>query len=307
MSLSAIKAAKKANAQAPGRGVADADSFDSNISILPLNSITERHGPDSRPIDDEHVEELALSIAAVGLIQPLAVDCKGRLLAGGHRKAALDMLWEYSETNDEELQGAWSRLFPNSLIPVRVFDFDSAAVPDVALLVEAAENEKRKDYTPVEVLKLYRRLEVQGYVKTSGRPKKGEKSLTKALEQITGKNRKQVNRLLAKGEAEQAISVEAQAGVEAKGLPSAKAAQADLAGAAEGEVGLVLDDGAEATAIAVQELEKVCLRSMKSLAKLLDNEAYDLGTRKDLVGASKKLGKVCTADAAKAIAKSVKA
>jgi len=304
MSLSAIKAAKKANAKAPGRGVANADSFDSNISILSLNSITERYGEDSRPIDDEHVEELALSIAAVGLIQPLAVDCKGRLLAGGHRKAALDMLWEYDETEDEDLQGAWSRLFPDSLIPVRVFDFDSAAVPDVALLVEAAENEKRKDYTPAEVLKLYRRLEAQGYVKTGGRPKKGEKSLTKALEQITGKNRKQVNRLLAKGEGEQAISVEAQAGVEAKGLPSAKAAQADLARGDEEEVVPALEDKAQE--IASAELEKVCLRCMKSLSKLLDGDVYEVSTRKDLVGAIKKLGKVCDSDAAKAIVKSVK-
>lgn len=270
MSLQAIKAAKKANANAPGRSVADANAIDSRVSVLKFDSILSRYGEDTRAIDDDHVEELALSIAAVGLIQPIAVDCKGRLLAGGHRRAALEMLWEYNDSEDEELGGAWERLFPGEMIPVRVFEFDSADAPDAALLIEAAENEKRRDYKPQEVLELYRRLEAQGYVKTGGRPKKGEKSLTRALEQITGKNRKQVNRLLAKAE-------QPEEGTQAEQLTDA-----------------------------TEELDKVVLRAMRSLAKVLESEGYDLDKRKYLVAAIRKLGKVCTTEQAQAIAKAAK-
>ena len=270
MSLEAIKAAKKANANAPGRNVADANGIDSRVAVLPLDSILKRYGEDTRAIDDDHVEELALSIAAVGLIQPLAVDRKGRLLAGGHRRAALEMLVEYDDADDDELGGAWSMFFPRGLVPVRVFAFNSAEAPDTALVIEAAENEKRRDYKPQEVLELYHRLEAQGYVKTGGRPKKGEKSLTRALEQITGKNRKQVNRLLAKAE-------QAEDGAQAE-VPT------DVTG----------------------ELDKVVLRSMRSLAKVLTSDGYDPEQRKHLLAAIRKLGKVCTTEEAGAIVKAAK-
>src|SRR5918999_6037765 len=61
---------------------------------LPLSAICSRPGGDTRPLNVGHVIELAESIAAVGLVEPLAVDNGGRLLAGARRLAALNLLAE---------------------------------------------------------------------------------------------------------------------------------------------------------------------------------------------------------------------
>ena len=47
---------------------------------------------DTRSLNESHVFKLAESIAVVGLIEPLAIDAKGRLLAGSHRLAAIQWL-----------------------------------------------------------------------------------------------------------------------------------------------------------------------------------------------------------------------
>ena len=44
------------------------------------------------PLNLAHVEALAESIAALGLIEPLVVDKQGRLLTGGHQLAAIVQL-----------------------------------------------------------------------------------------------------------------------------------------------------------------------------------------------------------------------
>ena len=59
---------------------------------LPLSSIRQRPSGDTRPLNAGHVIDLAESIAAVGLVEPLAVDNGTRLLAGAHRLAALNLL-----------------------------------------------------------------------------------------------------------------------------------------------------------------------------------------------------------------------
>jgi len=59
-----------------------------NNAVMPLEAIKPRDA-DTRPLNPAHVEALAESIAALGLIDPLAVDKQGRLLAGGHRLAAI--------------------------------------------------------------------------------------------------------------------------------------------------------------------------------------------------------------------------
>ena len=41
---------------------------------------------DTRELNPTHIEELAANIGAVGLIQPLAVDSGGHLLAGVQRQ-----------------------------------------------------------------------------------------------------------------------------------------------------------------------------------------------------------------------------
>lgn len=161
----------------------------SSTATMPLDKIIDRAGGDSRPLNPAHVEELANSIAVVGLIAPIAVDSRGRLLAGGHRRAAILELQE----RDSE---AFATQFPGGQVPIRRYDFDSQVEPEKALAIEASENEKRKDYTPVEVRAIAERLRVAGYRDSPGKPKKGEKALRPALELIIGKSIRQVRRYL---------------------------------------------------------------------------------------------------------------
>lgn len=161
----------------------------SSTATMPLDKITDRAGGDSRPLNPTHVEELAKSIAVVGLIAPIAVDSRGRLLAGGHRRAAI------LELQQRDLE-AFSKQFPGGQVPIRRYDFDSQVEPEKALAIEASENEKRKDYTAAEVRAIAERLRAAGYRDAPGKPKKGEKALRPALELIIGKSIRQVRRYL---------------------------------------------------------------------------------------------------------------
>ena len=157
---------------------------------LPFDDLRNRANPDSRKIDSAHVAELADSIAAIGLISPIAVDKNGCLLAGLHRRAALALL-KSSNTK------AWNQHFPGGRIDVKVFDFDSAVEPSRALDIEVEENQQRKDYTPEEFRELAERLKGAGYQDYPGRPPKGVKTLTKALTELTGKSTRTVKGHLA--------------------------------------------------------------------------------------------------------------
>lgn len=161
----------------------------SSNATLSIDSITERLEGDTRPLNPTHIEELADSIAVMGLIAPIAVDNQGRLLAGGHRRAAILLLREQDPD-------AFAKQFPNSQVPIRRYDFDSQAEPEKALAIEASENEKRRDYTPTEVRAIADRLRAAGYRDAPGKPKKGEKALRPALELIIGKSIRQVRRYL---------------------------------------------------------------------------------------------------------------
>lgn len=156
---------------------------------LPLNQITDRPGGDTRPLNHSHVQALAESIAAVGLIQPIAVDNQGRLLAGGHRRAAIAYLQSSNPT-------AFAQWFEAD-VPVHRFDFDASANESRALAIEASENEKRRDYTAAEVRELADRLVAVGYTNKRGGVKKGEKAIGPTLEIITGKSRRTIERYLA--------------------------------------------------------------------------------------------------------------
>lgn len=155
---------------------------------IPLEEITDRPGGDTRPLNQAHIEALAESIAAVGLIQPIAVDIKGNLLAGGHRRAAIYHLSVFEPEIFNHHFGAG--------IPIRRYDFDASENTDMALAIEATENEKRRDYTPDEVKDLAERLKSAGYNYTSGRPMKGQKSLIPSLSVIVGKSDKTIRRYL---------------------------------------------------------------------------------------------------------------
>jgi ParB family transcriptional regulator, chromosome partitioning protein len=161
----------------------------SNTSILDIEQITDRPGGDTRSLNQRHIESLAESIAALGLIQPIAVDAKGHLLAGGHRRAAIKYL---KETDLEVYQQHFDKG-----IPVHRYDFDAESDPDLALAIEATENEKRRDYTPTEVRDLAQRLKTAGFHHTRGRARTGQKSLTPTLAVIVGKSIRTVERYLA--------------------------------------------------------------------------------------------------------------
>lgn len=162
---------------------------DSVEAVIPLQDIKDRLGGDTRSLNPDHVKALAESIGAVGLVQPLAVDSQGRLLAGGHRRGAIELL---KGQNPE----AYDQHFKGDRVPVRAFDFDSEKEPERALGIEVTENEQRRDYTAAEVKQLAERLRAAGYVDRRGRPKEGELRLKPALEVIIGKSARTVQRLL---------------------------------------------------------------------------------------------------------------
>lgn len=153
-----------------------------------LDKITDR-ASSTRELNQEHVQSLAASIAAIDLIQPIAVDRHLRLLAGGHRVAAL----KYLRTVDRDAYEKWFK----DGVPVRRYAFDADTDPNLALGVEVAENEHRRDYSKDEIGALVGRLKKAGYKDTAGRPKAGEKALAPALQVVLGKSLRTVRRILA--------------------------------------------------------------------------------------------------------------
>lgn len=158
-------------------------------SSLAIHDIRDRPLGDTRDLDAQHVAELAESISALGLIEPLVLDKNYCLLAGAHRRAAIIQL---RETQPE----IFVERFPNAQVPVQVMPLDAAADPDLALAIEAAENEKRRDYTPTEIRAIAERLRAAGYEDLKGRPKKGQKPLMPALSVVVGKSMRTVQRHL---------------------------------------------------------------------------------------------------------------
>jgi ParB family transcriptional regulator, chromosome partitioning protein len=156
---------------------------------LPLSRIQPR-AEDTRPLRDTHVADLVESIGALGLIEPLVVDLKGVLLAGGHRLAAIQIL---KATNFD----LYDQNFPEDLVPVRIMPFDADAEPERSLQVELAENEKRVNYSRDQIERLAVRLRSLNYRETRGRPKEGEKALGPALAVAIGVSTRYVRRVLS--------------------------------------------------------------------------------------------------------------
>ncbi len=172
------------------------DAADSELVRLPLEQIGDRPAGDTRPLNPEQVEQLLDSIRILGLIAPLAVDGRNRLLAGGHRRAALQRLAEI------DLPG-FNDLFPSG-VPCRRFSFDAATELERALAVEIAENEKRRNYTKAEIRAVAERLKAQGYSQTPG--PKNTPALTPALAVAFGVSKRTVERAL-KPDSESATAV----------------------------------------------------------------------------------------------------
>lgn len=173
-----------------------------------------------RPIDAEHVIDLAESIAAIGIMQPPVVDRNGVLIAGAHRYCALLLL---TAPTTEAAWSAWLALAPSvrlasarsfearvqlldrtkfaaGRIPVVVADTDVVVDPEHAVALEVAENEKRRDYSPGEVKAIADRLRAVGFRDHNGRPPLGERALRPALALILGKSTRAVRRLLSAAE-----------------------------------------------------------------------------------------------------------
>lgn len=155
-----------------------------DVDMMPLDAVLPRlDGLDTRDTPPEALDAMAASLDALGLVEPLAVDKVGRLLAGKNRLLALRRL----AAKDPE---RWK------LVPVRRMDFDAAADPSRALAVEVAENEQRRDYTAAEVRALADRLRGAGFKATAGRPRKGDRALLPALGALVGKSKRQLLRIL---------------------------------------------------------------------------------------------------------------
>lgn len=180
---------------------------------LPLDQVSARPAGDTRPVDVLHVLSLAESIAAIGLLEPLVVDRKNRLIAGAHRLAALRLLAADDRKSTLALPAtatpalaaevtarvgelpADSHLWRS--VPVHRLDFDAEVDQATALAAEVAENERRRDYTREEIKTLAERLKNSGFKHSRGRPRAGEKSLIPALEVIVGKSKATLWRMLS--------------------------------------------------------------------------------------------------------------
>lgn len=188
--------------------------------------IRPRSSGGTRTLNPLHVLDLAESIAALGLLQSIAIDKNNNLVAGEHRLEACRLLdldtpeqrkahWEQIlSSTDKELKkskteeslkrieeldsvGFKSR-YEDGQIPVLTLPFDSEEDKEASLAAETAENEKRQNYTKNEILALADRLRDAGYIDRPGRPKKGEKSVKTALSVISGKSFRQIERDLSK-------------------------------------------------------------------------------------------------------------
>jgi len=203
-----------ANAFRAGEGLSRAEASDLREHAvkaeLPISSILPRANPPTRELDPYHILALAESIHALGLLEPLVVDECHRLLAGAHRYMALQLLRVSSYDQPEK----WDEIMPTpapvgvleqlsslrlatDLVPVHVLAFDSARDPRLALAIEVAENEERRNYSVKEVRGMADRLKQNGFRAAMGRPKLNELSMIHTLTAVTGKSRSSVYRMLA--------------------------------------------------------------------------------------------------------------
>lgn len=185
--------------------------------LYPVDRISPREGGDTRPLRPDHVVDLAESIGALGLLEPIVIDARGKLLAGAHRLAACRVLIAPPESRSDrlvELTGghdaaADSKLIerlaaieieenvgPVNAVPVRQFEFESADDPERALAIETAENAQRRDYTPTEIRALYDRLKAAGYIDRRGPKRPEEHAIRPAISVVIGRSLRTVNRML---------------------------------------------------------------------------------------------------------------
>lgn len=184
------------------------------VTEIKLDQIKPRSFDDTRSLNPIHVLNLALSIEAVGLIEPIVVDQEFHLLAGAHRLNALKVLsLEDREATCHELRKLIKKsqeshfdelvtFLPKAVsidfqkIPVRVFQFLAKDDVAYALKIESIENTQRKNYTSKEVFNLYKRLLETGYEDVKGRPREDQRPVLPILALIIGQSIRSVQRKL---------------------------------------------------------------------------------------------------------------
>jgi ParB family chromosome partitioning protein len=108
------------------------------LRMLPVGSLSPHPGQPRRRFDEAALDELATSIAARGVIQPIVVRPHGRAyqIVAGERR------WRAAQR---------ARLHE---VPVIVRDFDDAATLEIALI----ENIQRQDLNAIEEAEAYQKL-----------------------------------------------------------------------------------------------------------------------------------------------------
>jgi ParB family chromosome partitioning protein len=118
--------------------IGQSEAMSPGLRTLPVGSISPHPNQPRRHFDEAALEELATSIAARGLIQPIVVRPHGK----GYQIVAGERRWRAAQR---------ARLHE---VPVIVRDFDDAATMEVALV----ENIQRQDLNAIEEAEAYHRL-----------------------------------------------------------------------------------------------------------------------------------------------------
>ncbi|MEL6878777.1 MAG: ParB/RepB/Spo0J family partition protein [Pseudomonadota bacterium] len=130
---------RNGESQTPDYASQSASQKDSGLAALPIASISPLPGQPRKHFDDAALGELAASIAARGVIQPIIVRPRGE---GRYQLVAGERRWRAAQK---------ARLHE---IPALVRDLDDREVMALALI----ENIQREDLNPVEEARAYQRL-----------------------------------------------------------------------------------------------------------------------------------------------------
>lgn len=172
--------------------------------LVPLDEITVADGDTANGVTRESMNSAAIaalaeSIGAVGLLHPPVIDLDQVIVCGRHRRAALLLL----RTDKPE---RFIELFPDQLIPCRVYPFRRSTDPGQAFAIEVTENEKRRDYTPAEIRRIVDSLKSTCLPPSVGRPRAEDAGKPRLLDQLAivlGKSLATVKRYLAEIDDEQ--------------------------------------------------------------------------------------------------------
>jgi len=124
---------------AAGRGGVNAPALASGLAMLAISSITPHPDQPRRHFDDAALDELASSIAARGVIQPVVVRPQS---GGGYQLVAGERRWRAAQR---------AQLHE---IPAIIRELDEREVMALALI----ENLQREDLNPIEEARAYQRL-----------------------------------------------------------------------------------------------------------------------------------------------------